>query len=727
MKPHIAIGIILGALLLLASPAMALDLPRMVLVPHDTLYLSDNSPIFGTIVEIDAATGVITFQNLGESFTTNYRRGQWLRYEHKRLQDATIRKRGEILLAAPPEHESDLLLTLNWGLEEAAKERERGDDERADAIMAAAQRLVRDAALGGYAGNERVARLALTLLADEPEMAEDLETIIRAVFATVPGFELGFRMLADLLERQGREQDLLALARQWVDQSRSSIDGNRLLARLVERGGNLTEARDAYSRLYLHPREPDLASGVAYARCNFLLGSHTRAAEIARDVMEAGKSHPDVRIILASDLLRRNDAARLPRILELLEEAVSAEADERLRSVGLYNLGLAQWRAGDGAAAAQTWRRLGDQAAAVGLAMVERRVLRSLSGLPAALVPVAREANAVLLLEQGDTERARALLEDQRSRRHAFLRHVADVIDSNGAPAAVAALVAEDSDESRRWQLYGHIRGGRLDQARAVADRLPAHDGYAAVCRVFLAAVDRDEDEARRLYQAALRSDNPPAAYLEQIARQYEQEHDAIQVIDFSEWAPGHVLRDDWRAHTQGTGIDVRLDGTALVLGGQQRPVDPAETRVWTTVPAASLRHVQVTCDLSGIATAHAGIEVRSADGRQAVALAVDADGSLVWRERHADGWSAWQSLTTMSGVTVTLALELDPGATRVWTRVAGRRIALGGARHWSSDILQIGVFGLADAGTNWQLRVRDMTIQQRAGTGSQGGPRRRR
>ncbi len=723
----------LRLLLLLAGVAVAwsaddLDLPGFQIEPYDKVYLLDG-PVHGHIEQIDQETGTVLFRRPDAEQPVTFLPAQYTRIVHKSLPADIIRKRARILLEAPRAYESEIMRTLEHGREWAQKYAAE-EPERAERILVLTREFARDAAQK-YAGNERLALEAIELLLPVPSHHRALEQIIRAVFANqrVAGFEAGYVALEQIYRVQNRTDQLYELAQEWVDDSRSSLPGNRLLAGLAERRGDWEQARDAYSRLYNLRADDSTQAGVALARSYYRLGNLARAAEVAQELLDAGHRAPDCLAITGTALLKAGGEERLPKAHELLRTANEAGVSAGLRIATRYNLGLTHYRLGDRTAARRTWSRLDHPAARLGVAQCDRRPIKDVDALPAGLQPVARELNACLLLERGNAQGARRFLADHGGLRHTFLSSVADLLDENGSLSTVERLGYADTRESQRWQLYGHIRAGRFDRARELIERMPENDGYAAVTQVYLAAVAKKEDEARELYRQALRSDDPPRGYLERIGEQYAEEQDVIRIYDFSEWPAGYALRDGWGASSEGTGILTLVDQGALVMRGKQLATRDPVCRVWTTTDAQSLRRVSCGLDLGRVGTAIVGIEVTDERRHSGIGYGVQGDGVLAYRVLSEQTWGPWRRLRrSVSGLEAHLRLEFDHRRSdRIAALIDGDRVRLEADVTLGTGEAVVGFFGYAEPGEEWELRIKRLLVQLRGDEPEQPDHRRGR
>ncbi|MFW5750399.1 MAG: hypothetical protein ACOCZK_02010, partial [Planctomycetota bacterium] len=373
------------------------------------------------------------------------------------------------------------------------------------------------------------------------------------------------------------------------------------------------------------------------------------------------------------------------------------------------------YRLGDRTAARRIWARLDHPAARLGVAQCDRRPIEDVDALPEGLRPVARELNACLLLERGNAQGARRFLADHDGIRVTFLSSIADLLDENGSLAAVDRLGYADTRESQRWQLYGHIRAGRFDRAHELIEQMPENDGYAAVTRVYLAAVAKKEDEAREFYRQALRSDDPPRGYLERIGEQYAEEQDVVRVYDFSEWPTGYALRDGWSASSEGTGILTLIEHGALMMRGKQLATSDPVCRVWTTADAESLRRVSCSLDLGRVGTAIVGIEVTDERRRSGIGYGVQGDGVLAYRVLDEE-WGQWVRLgRSVSGLQTHLRLEFDHRRRdRIVALIDGERVRLQADVDLGTSEAVVGFFGYAEPGEEWELSIQRLLVQLR-------------
>lgn len=720
--------------------AQAADLPRLQVVEHDVVHLGGGDVVVGTIVEM-RDDGTVLLRPLGdEDGHRAFQSTQYRRIERSQTAAQVVNRRGEILLAGGDDGLVDIIATIDFGVEEGAV------GAATDLAVAAVER---------WARSQRLIESTLGLIDGDEQ--RDADRLGIAIIATKehPRWEVGYAVLAEMLDgpaganwfgqlaaamradpahtladvgaATNARDGLYRLATIWLERKPSSYDGNRLLAMLAAERGEGEEAYYALRKLYRQHGDP--AAGVAYAEAALAAGELDDAVEVAGELAQAGVAIERTGAIvgLAEALAGDWAAAR-----QTLQRAVDGGlGTDNLGTLARHNLGVALWQAGEVQPAIELWRGLNHDASRLALGIAERQPVALNRMAPdSPLLEAARELNACLALERREFTSARDALDARRYQRHAFLESIADLLEADASSASVAEVARITSVESLRWQLYGHIHAGRFAAAEGVLAELLSRaprDGYAAVCRVYLAAERGDTEGAREAYAAVDSSENPPPSYVQFIASEFEYENDELWKIDFN-WPAGFTLQQGWQSANYGTGISVAAGNSQLVLSGVQAAASDPVTRAWCIVPATRLRSADFDLDLSGVGSARVGLELTDGGRQNGVAVAVLEDGSLAQRSLSDGTWSeSWSSLdASLSGRQVTLGWRFDSRLGTLALDLGDREVLVGRRLRLEGDHLAIGVFGTALPAEEWRLGLNEVVIQleAREQERNQGGSR---
>lgn len=688
------------ALLLLALlPALsaAVSLPPLAIRQGWTLTLAgSNEQLPGELLSRDETTGNIRFQQAGGQ-PKIFQKSEYSRLDKPMTAAEVVDERGKIMLAdAATDWALEISRTLRWGRENGAE----------DAVRSLAV-----AAMGAYPKDLSLAEEVIPLLEGRKEHLEALVRIADNGLAVNSKWLAGYRAKAAALELQGKDQELYDLVKnQWRPKQLTDAAANRYLARLADKMGRSSEAAEAWRSLWKFHNDADAARD--YAAASLRTGDVDSAAAAAEWLLKEGK-HPAAAAAVGGTVALaagRNDEAK-----KLLEQGQAGGAGNELERIARYNLGVLHYRQGRNEQALAHWEGLDGPEVELARAIAVGKAVASPGGLPQALRAIAVEHNICVGLAAKRYAQVQGQLKvgDQR---HQFLGMVAKVLEQSGSIDSVRALshTAGFSDEAARWQLYGHLIAGRYTDAQALADTMPEQDGYAAAVRVYLAAADKDMDRARTLFAALGKAKGAPADYVATLAAEFAAENDELRQIDFAQWAPGTVLRPGWGAQHEGTGTTVTIDGGRLVLAGKQTvAVDPV-TRAACLVPAASLQRVEAVLDLAAVDSATGGLELLDESRRNGIAFGVSPQGKFVWRQHSSGSWGDWTDLGTgPKGSQAELVLLFQHSANRVLVELPGKvQQAIGVNTALTSQLLSVGVFGVADAGVSWRVEAVSMSIQ---------------
>ncbi|MBA3708966.1 MAG: hypothetical protein H0W83_09135 [Planctomycetes bacterium] len=673
-----------------ASAATQEPAPPLVVNEYDTVYLKGTEPqgIVGRVVERlpDGGVRIIRF---GTNDQATLAGAKIDHIERKQTAAEAVNRHGAWALAAGDWGE--VKKTVKWGVDHAAK-----DESIALAKQALAKKPTSD-----------LAEAVVPLLIDGGDAAGAV-TICRTVLAGNPQWTFGYQSLAKIYLEQKNEAELKSLMAQWLDKQPTNPAANRFLAESAEAVGDLRTAQEAWRKPF--ELNKDYEAGLGYARTSLKRGMRADAQTVAETLIAANQFVFEAKAILGSALLGQNQIEKAEPVLnQALTGTLSPASTEMVK----YNLGLIAFRSGRADDARKWWTGLAVPAAELGMAMLDHRPAPA-KQLPAPLAGIAAEYNACLDLQNLRFDEALASLDAKGSRRQQFLAQIAAI--RNPTEDAVRALAQTQSAESLRWQAFGHILARRYPQAEAALAQLPPNDGYAAVYRVYIAEAQKDSAGARALFAAVAHSDNPPAEYVAILEREYSMAEDQHLVEKFE--APVSDLQTrGWQIATPGTNIAIRTVDGSLVMEGTQTAAEDPISRAWTEHPAAAMRSLQATFDVSQIASAICGIELLDAPHKNGIAYAVLTDNRLGWRELHAGTWGEWVDLpSTVAGNLATLRLEQDRGrVTAISVDETGKRETLATGLFKDQQALSASVFGTAEAGVPWKVAIKDYQVQLRS------------
>ena len=321
------------------------------------------------------------------------------------------------------------------------------------------------------------------------------------------------------------------------------------------------------------------------------------------------------------------------------------------------------------------------------------------------------------MLERKQYERAAALLADDVLPRHDFLAEVAGL--RMATPEAVRALEQTTGVDSLRWQAFGYINIRHWAEAESVLAQLPENDGYASVCRVFIAAAKHDAGAAKTLVEKARASVDPPREYLGVLVHYYEGQPRNWQ--ETFEGSLNDLHTRDWSEQLSGTGIDISLQNKHLVFDGTQQSSDNNITALERTV-TSGFNYAMATFDCSGLNGATPCIMIQDATRERGVAFAVVGDGKLGWRQESGGAWGSWNELGASAHTTQNLRIDVTAGLVQVVSSDPELRADVAHGLFKRTDSVIIGLFGSAEAGVKWHAEVHD--YYQQWLTGDEGAHR---
>ncbi|MHC5068001.1 MAG: hypothetical protein ACYTF0_05375 [Planctomycetota bacterium] len=680
----------LAILMAMAASLTAAELMPLQVRPHAKLVLNGGEAIPGQLIE-RRDDGSIVFHAAGDGTAKRWL-ARTFRVVHEPITaEQVLAARAPLLLAEGDDYSIELLRTIRWGAEQGL------DAPVVDLLLAACER---------YPGDLSLSEAALDLIDSAGPHVAALEQIIVAARHENVSWGRGDRILAGIYQDQGREADLLVMLDDWIRRDPTNPLANRLAAQRAEAAGNMIAARAAWRKLFEFHADAD--AGLSYAVLCLRSGDIDEVGVVAARMLAEPATADRGRVLAAvADVLVGGD---------LQAALVDLEADidmpPLLADLSGYLAGLAHYRAGQGYLAREAWQRSGASEAALALALLDE-VPADLTGLSGATAVLARCHNATLALAAGQGATARAALGRPVDARSRFLDHLAGMLIADGSRESVAVVAQHSGRESVHWQVYGHLLSGRVAEANDLLTTLASADGYAAACRIYLAAEAGNWELASRLYQD-LPVEGVPDLYRARLAAEFDRADDEVRRYEFA-WPDGFNLAEGWRSSARGTGALVRVAAGRLVLGGTQR--GEGVSRAWCLVPAQRLRECRADFDLSAANNAHCGLEVMDEEHRYGVAVARAPHGGLVWRQCDGGIWGSWQSLTQLPAASATalwqLHLRVDPLLGRVSViEPMGRTLLIADQLAWPGDYLAVGVGASAPVDSQWQMAVAAVELQ---------------
>ena len=682
MRPSLGLSLVLCACAVLAmgeeqrTPLLAIE--------YDMVRFADGSTVLG-LVEEETADGVRLLIQ-GKDKAVLYPSAAVREIQRRRTLAESVTARGREALAAADFADLNRIVRVVDG-----KLAEQADAPLRDAAIA-----VLRSAVERRGSTELAAPLARWLLA-----RQDLDGAVAAAKAglAVDGtWSYGWEVLAQV-QQQRDATGYTELLRRWLDRLPASATANRLFATEAETRGDLRGAAEARRKGFDLHHDDD--AGLAYARLALRRGDAAEAKRVATALVALGRHVASARCVLAALALAKGEDAQAATLLDaaLSDPALAAEDVDTAR----YHRGLVAWRAGRRGEALGHWRQVkqGDaaQAAALGIAMATGARSRLAAEAPAALRQRAATHDAGVAVLAGTVEVA--ALGRASGDVGAFLIKAAEVVRSQGAAAAVAALPSQGV-VALRWQAYGHLLGGRMDAAEAILDRLSAADGWVLSCRVYLAVMRKDDVGARAWFQRLGTASEAPEAYVARLASELASANDEV-ITEAFDWPEPDVPSVGWIRHGDGSGLRTSATGGTLRFTGVQ--TGDGMTRLWRLVPSDRLRGVSAT--LTAGAGTGLSIELADEEHRQGIAVGV-RDGKLRWRPMVDGRWGPWSEL---AGPANAVRLACDRG--RITVLAGEQRHALPLLVR-ADGTMAVGLTCDAEAGTSVSASVDTLEIQLR-------------
>jgi hypothetical protein len=657
---------------------------------EDKIHLKNGAVIVGRVLDDLPDKGVVL--RLPDRSETRFPGDQIQYIEDRQTAQIAVRARG---------HEdiqnrdwTDLQKTLTWGLKNDAK----------DTVLKVAADAI---AIGS---NIELAERIVPLLTDAGE-ADAARALLEPLLAANKQWSKGYELEANVLQTLGLHDELTKLVSAWLAVEPTAQTPLRFSAAAAELAGDLRTAHESYRKLadYHH----DDPSAVGQARTALRLGHAAEALQVTSALIEKNSCVDEARAIAGAALLTQGDEAKAG---EYLAQALAGKLSKDTSDFVRYDLGLIAYRAGKSDEARAQWADLKSPLAQLGMSILDGKQVDP-AAMPPELKAVALEYDACQLLERKSFERAAALLADDTLPRRDFLAQVAGL--RVATPEAVRALEQTPGVDSLRWQAFGYITIRHWAEAEAALAQLQENDGYAAVCRVFIAAARHDNAAAKALVEKARAAADPPREYLAALVRYYEGQPRA-----WSETFEG-TLNDlhtrDWQERLSGTGIDVSVLNQRLVFDGTQQSSDNNITSLERSV-ASGFSYAMATFDCSALNGATCGIMVQDANRERGVAFAVMGDGKLGWRQESGGTWGSWNELNATAHTTQNLRIDVTSGVAQVVSSDPELRADVAHGVFKSGEAVIVGLFGAADPGVKWHAEVHDYFQQWL--TGDEGAHR---
>lgn len=690
-------------IVMLAAAAWAADpSPKVALVdqPLDILVTAEGAQREGTLIEKFNNGTSVRFKLKDAANETVYPAGSWKDIIYRRPAAKVFKEAVDEArtLGSPKRMVEVLQFGIGKGLGEQAAAsagdwlKQRPGDRQ---VLAAVLPLWRER--GDWAAIESAARAGLKA---DANWAECDELIIEA------------------LTRQERQAELQEHARQWLERQPSALRANLICGAAYETAGEVRKARECFRKAWELHKHTDGALG--FARCSLKSGNFADTVRAAGAVSADPAAGAEARAYAGAAQAALGDGAAAKASLDGL--AIDALPTPAAQAAG-YALGLLAFRDGRMAEAARLWQGVKTPAAQFAAAIALRQEFASADRLGPEHAVSVRLLNAAVRLETGQAAQALPLIDARADARQSFLAKAAEILASNGAPAALRAIQGIATRESERWQVYGHLRAGRFAEAEALARTLPPDDGYAAACLVYLAAARQDEEGARNEFEKAQRLPGAPADYIRVLSDRYSSAADTVVTIAF-DWPPGDQLASGWEPVIPlGSGIGLRATGDRLVMEGNQGQSSPpaqgqpgppdGATRAMVTVPGARFRLAQLAMDVSAATAASVGLELLDGSRMNGIAVGTrPGSGNLHWRLLRNGRWEAWIQLPyRIDAGNAVIAVDLSGGTVFASDPVDRRgRTALSDILAGAVGEWRISLFGLAEAGAAWKASFSSLT-----------------
>jgi tetratricopeptide (TPR) repeat protein len=690
--------------------------PDLTVTDYDTVFYRDKPSDYGTIdmVNPDNSLNFTLIDNSHHLIAA----GSYLRIVTRRPASKAIKECGKWDLTH--NDPDDVIKVVLWGYKTYPAKTK--DEALAAASKEAAFNLATKAMAAWPDNTDLASKAVLPLLQDKGD-TKSIEELARRLVKVDPHWTEGYDYVAKVMEADpARSDELMTWLTDWLKFQPTAFRPNHFLARLHEKAGNLRQAQEEFRKCYVMHK--DLDSGLGYARTSLARGDAEKALAAATELFSSDGQADEAKAVAGSAKLILND---LPGAQSLLDESLKGKLSDDSAKMAHYNLGVVSFRSGKPDDARAQWTPLDLPVAKFALAVLDRRAFAELDTLPTdGLKELAKLLNACVDLEHGKSGAAVAL-DARLSARHLYLSELAKLVLSGGtnADAIVHDLSSTPGLESQRWQIYALLLGKKYKEVEAALSQLPEEDPYGLAYRVCAAQGLGKPDQAKIWFQKLIKNPGAPQPWTNIIGSVFQASNDTVLDEKFN-WQ-GDNPNDGWLFSTPGTGIRIHSDGTQLLLEGTQSANPEPVSRAWVVVQENRFRQVKLDIDLTGMATATAGLEITDADHKTGVELAVRSDSHLAYRVATSGMWAAWQPLALqIQGTHATLCIDYNNGRTLAFMPDEPlTKYPLSAFTTPPPEQLCIGIFGLSDPGVMWKVAATHNVIQLKPLTGPGTGVRR--
>ena len=669
---------------------------------YDVLYLISGGTLEGTVVE-HLANGAVRFARIGRPPTVVDKDLISRIVLHRSLAEA-IRLRGIQDLTTGDW--ADFQRTLRFIQEQAAKPPVAAAGKTGEFVPSTPQEIQ---AVGLELGTQALAKKApVEIIAQIAAMAEAAGDRTAAIVAakaglvTDPNWTAGYEIQARQLTAAKDNEGMKALVVAWLARQPSAFQANRFQAGLAESAGDLRTATDCYRKGWELHRDGESAAGLL--RCALIRGEYDDAARVAKAVADDGKSPPAVLAAAQASLgiaLLGSLGGAPPAAIAALEKALgSGHLTPELTDQAQYDLGLARWRLGDYQAAKANWQKVKSPLAAAALAWAERQPVDP-AGLPAELGPWISEHNAGIDLERQNPIVPPAI--PGRAGRQVELATYAQILRTSGADEALRTLAAQPGIEALRWRIYGLLLAGRIAELDFLLDQLGETDGWGLAVRVHLAAVRRDQIQAKKWWNKLKEAPGAPKDYVTRLAREFAAENND-EISETFDWPAADAVGLGYRVSALGTGLSFRAKAGKLTIEGTQSAGPESVSVVWRPIPGDRLMFAQVVVERSQEAIS--GLELADPERKHAIQVGVKPDGNIAWRIMTDGYLGKW----TVLGSGRIPKIEIERGRFIVASADTGlRQSVVSGLGRGTT--LQVGIFTAAEPKSVVSVVIDDFVI----------------
>jgi len=466
------------------------------------------------------------------------------------------------------------------------------------------------------------------------------------------------------------------------------------------------QAQEACRRAW--ESQKDGVSGISYARLLLCHGDTAKALDVATDLAaQEATARPGKAIAGAAQMILGRPTEAEP----LLRDAVAGDLPAELALIARYDLALCCFRQGKLDEARTLWTSMDHPQARYALAVLDRVPVSDADVIPA-LSGTQAIHNAMLALEHNPAGSLPEALATQTGRQAAFTQQVSRVFGDNATADSVRPLASYPGAVSLRWQAYAHLVAKRYVDALTILEQLPADDGYALAYRIHIALERKDVAGATELWTRLQGVAVAPRDWMARMALVFDAAtHDnLIEKFDLESEVPP----TGWVFNAPATGIRLHQLGGRLWFEGTQRKSADQVSRAWRLVKQDAVRRIVAAFDMSEAKAAVAGVELLDAQRRNGVAVTIQGDRSLAWRERRNGTWSDWKPLALkLSEGQSSFGMDYEGGQAKAFvTDAPDKREKLGDWDGRAQNELSVSVFTAAAAGLAYKIGVDEVRIE---------------